>query len=319
MKIILLVTSLFLSLISLAQQHYILKIQPVIGGSYHDMNNVGSTSLGNKIKLDHFDYYLSKLSVTHDGGQVLDLSDSVFLVTPDNYMLDLGLLNVNQVEQIHFGVGVPGPLNHLDISTYPENHPLSFQEPSMHWGWSEGYMHMIIGGLVDGDNDEVPEQWFELHNLGDNNYHEIDLPVYEYTESNGSHIITVSCNIDTWIGNINLVSVDSKHGSIDENAQILNNVVARSVFTSQQAYLGLKNAQTGNFTYSVNPTSIIVNAKEVSYPDHYELVNANGQMVYQGKLNASDFSLEFTNLKKGIYFFNVFSVNERIHQLKMIF
>lgn len=319
MKKSILALSLLLGFISQAQQHYLLKIEPVIGGVYHDLENVASTLLGKKIKLNHFDYYFSKLSITHDGGQVLNLPDSVYLVEPGNYLLDLGMLNVNNVEAIHFGVGVPVELSHTDISTYPAHHPLSFQSPSMYWGWSAGYMHMIIGGLVDGDNDDVPEQSFELHNIGDVNFHEIDLPVYEYTEANGDHIITVSCNIDTWIGNIDLVAVDSKHGEDGENATIMNHVVTSNVFTSQQAYLGLKNGQAGNFTYTVNPTSIIVNAKEVRHPDHYELVNSNGQIVYQGKLKASDFSLEFTNLKKGIYFFNVFSTNERIHQLKMIY
>lgn len=319
MRKILLAASLFLSLISSAQQHYLLKIKPIIGGSYHDMNNVATTLLGKKIKLDHFDYYLSNLKITHDGGQILDLSDSVYLIEPTNYLLDLGILAVNQVEEIHFGVGVPEELNHLDISKYPENHPLSWQNPSMHWGWSAGYMHMIIGGLVDGDNDDIPEQSFQLHNLGDANYHEIDLPVYEYTESNGDHIITVSCNIDTWIGNIDLVAVDSKHGEVGENAIIMERVVSSNVFTSQQAYLGIKNEFIGNLNYSTTPNSLLVNGKEFGNHDRYELLNANGQIVQKGTLDSNDFNLEFDNLKKGIYFFNVYSTQERIHQLKMIY
>lgn len=319
MKNTLFILSLLFSIVSIAQQHYLLKIEPVIEGVYHDMNNVGSTLLGKKIKLDHFDYYFSKLSITHDGGQILDLSDSIYLVEPTNYILDLGNLNVTQVESIHFGVGVPIELSHTDLSKYPLYHPLSYQHPSMYWGWEEGYIHMIIGGLVDGDNDDIPEQWFELHNLGDANYHEIDLPVYEYTENNGERIITVSCNIDTWIGNIDLIAVNSKHGETGENAQILNNVATRNVFTSQQAYLDVKNKQLGTITYNVNPTSIIVNAKEISNSERYELVNSNGQAVYQGKVSSTDFSLEFANLKRGIYFFNMYSSKERIHQLKMIY
>ena len=51
-----------------------------------------------------------------------------------------------------FTVGVPARFNTqqgteaMDISLYPETHPLSYQSPSMYWGWSFGYMYMIIGG-----------------------------------------------------------------------------------------------------------------------------------------------------------------------------
>jgi hypothetical protein len=319
MKKIIIIFSLLFSLSSVAQQHYILKIEPVIGGVYHDMNNIGSTLLSKKIKLAHFDYYISNLKLKHDGGQMLDLSDTIFLVEPTNFNLDLGILNVNMVEEIHFGVGVPENLNHLDISAYPENHPLSFQDPTMHWGWAAGYMHMIIGGMVDANNDDVPEKYFELHNLGDANYHELTLPVYEYTESNGDHIITVSCNIDNWISNIDLATVNIKHGETGVNAQILANAGTKSVFSSQQAYLGLEKVKEGLLSYAVNPNSMLIEGKEISKPDHYELINSNGQIVSKGQLNSTDFKLEFTQLKKGIYFFNLYSLKERTHQLKVVY
>jgi hypothetical protein len=30
---------------------------------------------------------------------------------------------------------------------------LSFQTPSMYWGWQAGYMHMILGGYADDNGD----------------------------------------------------------------------------------------------------------------------------------------------------------------------
>jgi hypothetical protein len=113
---------------------------------------------GKTFKLDHFDYYVSNVQLTYDGGQTV-LIDSVFLVEPQSHTLLLGNFNLSQIEKINFMVGVPKPRNlqsgsqAIDISLYPENHPLSFQSPTMYWGWQFGYMHMIIGGYADDNGD----------------------------------------------------------------------------------------------------------------------------------------------------------------------
>ena len=124
--------------ISFSQKNVFIEILPIVGSSQLQIgaNHVDLT--GTAFKLDHFDYYLSNLHVIHDGGQDLDFSDTVFLVEPTNYVLYLGFLNVQNIEQINFSIGVPAAINTsvsptaVDISTWPLGHPLSFQDPSMY-------------------------------------------------------------------------------------------------------------------------------------------------------------------------------------------
>ena len=168
-----------------AQMNVFVSLTPRVEGQQVEMHTTVIGLDGKAIELDHFDYYLSNIVLVHDGGQELVLPQEVYLIEPDNHVIYLGYLNVSNIEEIRFGVGVPSNLNTIsgedaiDISTYPVGHPLSFQDPAMHWGWSAGYMHMIIGGEVDSNDDGTTNTYFELHNLGNNNYTNISLPIYK--------------------------------------------------------------------------------------------------------------------------------------------
>ena len=137
---------------SWAQKNVFLNINPLFNSSTLQMGTILTHSSGESYTLDHFDYYVSDVIITHDGGQVSIALDDVYLVEPDNHTLYLGSLSLENIEQVEFTIGVPDRLNtqqgseSADISTYPETHPLSFQLPSMYWGWQFGYMPMIIGG-----------------------------------------------------------------------------------------------------------------------------------------------------------------------------
>jgi len=176
-----------------SQKNIFLDISPMFQSSSLEMNVNYTAWDGKTIKFDHFDYYLSDLQIFHDGGQSI-LLDSVFLVEPQNHTLYLGGYDVSQIEQISFVVGVPKPMNTqtgvdaIDISLYPENHPLSFQTPSMYWGWQAGYMHMIMGGYADDNGDGTLEAYFEMHNLGNLNQKFVELPGIIQTNTSSSQI-----------------------------------------------------------------------------------------------------------------------------------
>jgi hypothetical protein len=237
MKRFLLVFSLFGTTALMAQMNVFLSLTPRVEGQQVSMLSVVNGIDGKAIMLDHFDYYLSNIVLIHDGGQELVLPQEVYLIEPDNFVVYLGYLNVVSIEEIRFGVGVPSNLNTIagadaiDISAYPEGHALSFQDPAMHWGWSAGYMHMIIGGEVDSNDDGTPNTYFELHNLGNNNYTNVSMPIVATQAYPDQLDIHIDCNVDVWLTGVNLSTAGILHGTSGVNAFVLKNVEVEPVFT----------------------------------------------------------------------------------------
>ena len=105
-RIFLLTSILILHFLSLSQKNVFITISPKANGNDLVMGTELTSLNGVKFNLDHFDYYLSDLYLIHDGGQILDLTDTVFLVEPGSHVLYLGFLNVTTVEQVNFAIGV---------------------------------------------------------------------------------------------------------------------------------------------------------------------------------------------------------------------
>ena len=98
----------------------------------------------------------------------------MFLVdADDDESLYLGNFPVSHLEQITYSIGVVEELNHLDPSTYPDDHPLAHQNPSMHWGWTSGYRFLCLDGHMLSDV-------VQIHALGDANLfsqtHSFEIP-----------------------------------------------------------------------------------------------------------------------------------------------
>jgi hypothetical protein len=226
----------FWALQFLAQKNVFLNLHPVFSNQPFILLSNYQGNDGATVELEHFNYYVSDVKIIHDGGQELYLDASIWLVTPMQYNLYLGFLEVNQIDSVLFTIGVPKPYNTQagamaqDISTYPETHPLSFQSPSMYWGWAFGYMHMIVGGKADSNNDQIPDAYFELHNLGNNNQQAVALPCVQTALGNQIDL-NFTCHVDRWLNQMPLSTIGVLHGDTGLNAQILQNVNSQDVFT----------------------------------------------------------------------------------------
>lgn len=299
--------------ITLAQKNVFVTISPKNAGVDLQMGTDISNLNGLKFNLDHFDYYVSGLHIIHDGGQDLDLSDTVFLVEPANHVLYLGYLNVTTIEQINFSVGVPSNINTIsgadaiDIAAYPVGHPLSFQDPSMHWGWTAGYMHMIIGGEADSNNDDIVDYGFELHNLGDANYRSVQLPVIQTNTSVDQIDIYMNCNVDYWIKDISIETVGILHGTTGANMEIMKNVETEPVFDqSATASVPAIYGNVGKVFFSTDVSSVSVRWESVKNATSYALTDAAGKVIQKGNADNYNGSVVFENLTNGIYHFQLF-------------
>jgi hypothetical protein len=303
-----------------AQKQVNLHFTPKVESSELAMNQVVTVNEV-KVNFDHFNYYISNLHIIHDGNQDLDLSDTVFLVKANDFRLNLGQLNIENVEKIKFGVGVPEILNHLDISQYNENHPLSFQSPSMHWGWAAGYMHMIVGGYADGNNDGIPEAYFELHNLGDINFFELELQTTNFNTSENQSDIFIDCNLDNWLSTINLGTVNIKHGENGVNKIVMENLNAFPVFTSSSsASTKTLTKFNGEIYFEKNENALTISWKEIFNANKIELISISGKIMNENNEIGNQGSIRFENLKNGIYFVNFYSKeNTILNQIKVIY
>ena len=243
---------------SWAQKNVFLNINPLFNSSTLQMGTILTHSSGESYTLDHFDYYVSDVIITHDGGQVSIALDDVYLVEPDNHTLYLGSLSLENIEQVEFTIGVPDRLNtqqgseSADISTYPETHPLSFQLPSMYWGWQFGYMPMIIGG---GEGTS----YFEVHSVGAHMQRQVNLSVIQTDVTETQINMELECHVDRWVNGLELVSSGVLHGAAPLNVLIMDNVLTEDVFTISQSASILSN--------HVDQPNIYINNHQLYYSE----------------------------------------------------
>jgi len=296
---------------SIAQNSLFLTFSPKNAGVDLVLNTNIQDLNGVVMKVDDFNYYISNIHIIYDGGQDLDYSDTVLLVTATANTFKLDNIDVPNIEQINFGVGVPEAINHLDISLYPEDHFLSWQTPSMHWGWTSGYKCLLVDAWGDGTGDGNPESVFQLHNLGDANYKNVQLPVVgTYTPTQTD--IFINCNLDEWIYGANPGTTGALHGTTGLNASTMNNVNSRVVF-EQPATAGVTELNTNSTLFFTNAgTNLTVTWKDMTGIASYQLIDMSGRIIIKENTSLINNSISISNPTKGSYIFTAFDENGRI-------
>ncbi|GEM_PF-6533948 len=253
-------------------------------------------------------YYVSNVHVIHDGGQDLDLSANVYIVKNEDFLFDFGSQNVTSVESINFSIGVPQAINHLDISTYAIGSALSYQSPSMQWGWTTGYNQVGIVGRGDSNTDGTPETAFQLFPLSDALFQNITLTTPTVAD-NGVVEINIHTNLDQWLKNINPATNGILHGSSGNNVTLMNNTQNFPVFTFVQSFAGVSEAklQEGVINYSLTDHSIEIKMSEFVNADNYNLINMNGQVLKSGNIVNNNDVVYLDNVLNGSYWFQIFS------------
>ena len=308
----------FFSFSYFSQKEVFIHLVPNVNNTPFNLNVDFNGLDGKSFNIDHFDYYISDISLTHDGGNSTSFLDSshTYLIEPDNFIISLGLLNLNSIEEIEFTMGVPSRYNTIsgsnsqDISAFPLTHPLSFQSPSMYWGWSTGYMHMIIGGNVDNDNNGTPETYFELHNLGNQNQQTVSLMSIIQTNTSSNRIdVYLQCNIEQWLKNISLSSVGVLHGESGQNQQLLDNVSNESVFTQAANAQIINQQKTGELFYFFENNDAIVQWKDIADAHKIQIYSNDGRLVKEkSDVKSNDF-LRLENQTPGKYLLKIYNRN----------
>ena len=282
-----------------AQKSVFLNISPVFNSIPIQMGVEVQHNSGEVYALDHFDYYVSDIILTHDGGQLTTVEQEVFIVEPDNYVLNLGNLALENIESIEFTVGVPARFNTQqgteaqDISLYPETHPLSYQSPTMYWGWSFGYMHMIIGG-GEGSN------YFELHSVGPTLQRQVNLSVVQTDVSESQIDLFILCNVDQWVNGLELSTTGVIHGATVLNELIMDNVITEDVFTLSPSATSMTIDHSVPNIYTLENQIIYSNL--TTETSTITLFDQMGRQLLNTDISSSNGSIQLTKNHSGLLF-----------------
>lgn len=228
------------------------------------------------IKPTSLRYYVTGMSITHDGGQVTSIGTRVLLVElsgPKPY--ELGLFSISNPESITFYVGVDSARNHLDPALYPPMNVLSPQDPTMHWGWKAGYKFITYDGVAGTDSSTMKKR-FELHALGDSNYRSITIPTMSIP-SDGKLMIDVRADYAQLLNGIDVRNGLIWHGEDSVAVTELQNVTYRvfSPFTTTSVRIAADPA----FTLAPLPASDVLYVYGMEEGGRAELVDVQGNVV----------------------------------------
>ncbi len=218
-QITLSVFAILLSSLLFAQNTINLNIKHKLGAEEFAFAQSSQNNLSNDFNVKRHQYYISGVTLVHDGATETQL-DSIWILADagTSTTQNLGVHNISNIEAIKFHIGVEPSFNHGDPSLFKKSHPLGPKSPSMHWGWTSGYRFIAVEGKGGSNLSSV----FELHGLGDNNYHETTVSVAA-TAVNNIVDINVYADYTKVIEDISVSSGTIVHGETGNAKKAIEN------------------------------------------------------------------------------------------------
>lgn len=304
-KVISLITVLVMALNVSAQTDVKLTVNHLLGSSPFAFNSEAENDLGHKVKLQRLEYYISGISITHDGGTVTDALDVYILVNANKTdTVQLGSFNVTNIESINFSIGVDPGVNNGDPAQWVAPHALAPRFPSMHWGWASGYRFVAMEGK-SGTNFTRD---FQIHALGNKNYFRQSIPT-SASEVNGALVISLNADYTKAVSQIRMANGLIEHSENKEAAECLRNFQTK-VFSSlagEGNTLSSKLMDVPN-AFGINPVPskgiVTVGLKDNRFFNGYMVVtDLTGRTVVKSSVETSNkISIETV----GIYFLTIY-------------
>lgn len=302
-----------------AQTEVNLEIRHTLAGVNSVMNTVETNSSGEDFKITRLQYYITRISIIHDGNQTLTVDDSIVaLVNVNNELtttIALGEHNVNSIEGIKFKIGVYSPVNNEDPLQWASNHPFAPQNPSMHWGWASGYRFVAFEG-VSGLNFS---QLWQFHGLGNNNYFEVNPIMTPSAQVNGVETIKIEADYIQALKNISISQGLISHGTTGAAVTVLQNF--KSYVFGIPSTVAIK-AQKDEVKFDLSQNPSINGITKLIYSQSFygktvRIYNLNGQEISSNILDSNgvqDLNFE----RKGVFLISVFDKGIAVKTIKLV-
>lgn len=226
--------ALSLSSLSFGQQSTVVMSFEHLGGGERMTPNSSVFPIwnGKQVRLFRAAFYIAEIELHKTDGSRLMLNNQYLLVdaAEPGREFDLGNWPVTDIEGISLRIGVDSARNHLDPASYPADHPLAPQNPSMHWGWVSGYRFMAIEGRIDNNADGLPEAAMEFHNLGNHLYTTVYVPA-QLSAENGELRLELVIEYARLFDQMPLQNNLVNHGSFPANQQMMQNAGSQGFIT----------------------------------------------------------------------------------------
>ncbi|MBL4703511.1 MAG: hypothetical protein JKY54_03260 [Flavobacteriales bacterium] len=170
---------------------------------------------GNTYQFTRAEWYLRVSGFLEaDNSTLMTNEDRYCLIDPSVSAVTFDSVSADEYHYLQWGVGVDSAFNHLDPNTFALGEALGNQSPSMHWGWSSGYIFCVMEGLVDIDGNGTYDsgEYFALHVGVDTNYRNgANLLVNAVVPSNGTGTVLLKVNYAAFVDGIDLSIENSTH------------------------------------------------------------------------------------------------------------
>lgn len=300
---------------AIAQTEIILNLKHAINGSKLTQGAQGVNNLEQGFSVNRLEYYVSEITLTHDGGKETAIENTWLLVNPSkDSIYSLGSFDVDQLEKIQFHIGVDPEHNHADPSLYASGHPLAPKLPSMHWGWTAGYRFVALEGKA-GSSMNIT---YEVHALGDDYYYPVLLNHSAKAAANKLEI-DVHAEYSGLLRNISVNQGLIVHGAQGQAITLLKNF-RDHVFSAPDGSTNVlnvaENIQTTGIRVYPNPSKgTFFIDQPVGAGIHVSVFNLQGQLIHS--LQVSD-QTKMIELPKGVYFLDLHYAEGAVERKKMI-
>ncbi|MFA7275115.1 MAG: MbnP family protein [Crocinitomicaceae bacterium] len=299
MRRILTVIAISIACQAISQTPVNLNIFHKLGTTNFAFNQASANNTPNgEFNLIRMEYYLTKFTIIHDGGQMTSASDTVIaLVSADQSThISLGSFNLTNIEGIKFHVGVHTPINHDDPGLQPAGSPLSYQSPSMHWGWSSGYRFIAL----EGKSSPAMNQTLELHGLGDINYLETNVSALG-SLYNGEFEININADYNRALENIDISAGLVVHSEGQQAATMIQNF-QNYVFSSSNSLAKVDEEMETSVTIFPIPSTGKFTIETPAYfeSNKVKLFSTSGQLIDVVEMQQDQLKTEIEVAEKGI-------------------
>ena len=226
-------------------------LQPTVAGSplsadlstTYDVNGSTITFTSARIYISEIELLRSDgTSVTFEGETITapaknendedvthTVTDRIVLARHDAgvHKYELGMAESGDYTGIRYKIGIDGLSNRLDASQVPSSHPLAKQtDKNNHWNWSAGYQFLRMDGMVDTDNDQSPDEVWEIH-LGTANFlTEMDQSMSFTLEEDGAVDLHIIVDYAELLSDVDLTNPDERLTHVADNLPMANKVKA---------------------------------------------------------------------------------------------